>query len=223
MAKQGKGGPDKAAAAKKPAPKGGKKGKVEAKMPSTPPRLKVQFEDVVRKKVAEQFGIANPNAQPTIQKIVVNMGVGQANENKKLLDTLVNHLGQITGQQPVITKARRSVAGFKLREGYNNGTKVTLRKQRMWYFLDKLMALAVPRVRDFRGLNPESFDKAGNYSMGLNEQGLFPEINVDKIDHSEIHGMDITIVFKNSTPDKSRFVLAELGVPFKREEANVSG
>lgn len=227
MAKEKAGKPakgDKAAAApKKPAGKKEKKGAAEAKLPTEPPRLKVRYESDVRKAVAEQFGIANPHAQPQIEKVVLNMGIGLGHENKKLLETLIGHLGVIAGQQPVATKARRSVAGFKIRENYIIGTKVTLRKHRMWYFLDKLISLAVPRVRDFRGLNPESFDKAGNYSMGLAEQGLFPEVNVDKIDHNEVHGMDITIVFSNSTPDKSRFVLSELGMPFKRNEEMAHG
>ncbi|MGE3851312.1 MAG: 50S ribosomal protein L5, partial [Planctomycetota bacterium] len=127
-------------------------------------------------------------------------------------------LTQLSGQASLTTYARRSIAGFKLREGWACGVKVTLRKARMWYFLDKLVSLAIPRVRDFRGVNPDAFDKAGNYSLGLTEQGLFPEINMDKVEQNEIHGMTVVITFENSDPEKSRFTLAELGMPFRREE-----
>lgn len=188
-----------------------------------PPRLKTTYEKTVRAKTAEQFKIGNVNAIPKPVKVVLNMGVGKGNENKKLLETLTGHLSVIAGQKAVVTKARRSVAGFKLREGMSIGCKVTLRKKHMWFFLDKLISLAIPRIRDFRGLNPDSFDKAGNFTMGITEQGLFPEIEVDKIDHGDMHGMNISVVFENSSPEQSRFVLAGLGMPFKREEARAGG
>lgn len=216
-AKADKGGGDKGG-------KGGKGGKkADLKMPSGPPRMRVMFDEVVRKKLAEEFGIDNPHAIPRPVKVTINMGIGDAHENKNLLEKLKGHLTQLSGQASLTTYARRSIAGFKLREGWACGAKVTLRKARMWYFIDKLISLALPRVRDFRGVNPDAFDKAGNYSLGLTEQGLFPEINMDKVEQNEIHGMTVVITFENSDPAKSRFALAEMGMPFRREEAAEAG
>jgi large subunit ribosomal protein L5 len=159
--------------------KGGKK--VDLKMPKSPPRMRVMFDETVRPKVREEFGIGNIHECPRPVKVTINMGIGDAHDNKNLLEKLKGHMTQLSGQAALTTYARRSIAGFKLREGWACGVKVTLRKARMWYFLDKLISLAIPRVRDFRGVNPDAFDKAGNYSLGLTEQGLFPEINMDKV------------------------------------------
>lgn len=204
---------------------GGKKGggvktadKANANLPKEPPRLKLVFRDQVVPAVRDEFKIANVHAAPTPVKISVNMGIGDGFHNKPRLERLVDHLTLLSGQKSIVTRARNSIAGFKIREGYPVGAKVTLRKDRMWYFLDKLISLAIPRIRDFRGVSPDSFDKAGNYSLGLAEQTLFPEVDADRIDHSDVHGMDVTVVFANSTPDMSRFILRQLGMPFRREE-----
>jgi large subunit ribosomal protein L5 len=152
---------------------------------------------------------------PRVQKIVVNIGVGEALDNAKALDAAVGDLTQIAGQKPVVTKARQSIAAFKLREGRAIGVKVTLRGERMWSFLDRLMNIALPRVRDFRGISPDAFDGRGNYTLGLREQLVFPEIDYDKID--KLRGLEVTIVTSGRTDDEARQLLQMLGMPFKKE------
>jgi large subunit ribosomal protein L5 len=179
------------------------------------PRLKEKFENEVLPAMRQQLGRDNRMALPNLEKIVVNMGVGSAISEKKHLEDAAEALRQITGQKPVITTARKAIAGFRLREDMPIGCKVTLRKQRMWEFLDRLISLALPRVRDFRGLNPDAFDGHGNYSMGLVEQLVFPELNPDKF--TRVQGMNISFVTTNSSDDDGRLLLRLLGMPFKRE------
>ena len=180
-------------------------------------RLLEQYKQTVQPALMEKFGIANMLAAPCLQKVVVSMGVGSAIEDKERLSAAGGDLALITGQHPVTTKARKSVSGFKLREGMPIGLKVTLRGKRMYEFLDRLISAAVPRIRDFRGLPVSAFDGHGNYSLGLVEQTIFPEISPDKIQHSQ--GMNITIVIANSNDEMSRELLAGLGMPFKRPES----
>ena len=180
------------------------------------PRLRQRYDNEVRNALKEQLGLANIMQVPRFEKIVVNMGVGGATQQASLLEGAVADLTTITGQKPLVTKARQSIAGFKLREGMNIGAKVTLRGDRMWEFLDRLISLAIPRVRDFRGLPPNSFDGHGNYTFGVNEQLIFPEIDYDKVD--TIRGMDITIVTTARTNDEGRALLAAFGFPFRRDE-----
>ena len=182
------------------------------------PRLKVRYDDEIRAALKEQLGLANVMQVPRLEKIVINMGVGAAVGQPSLLEGAVKDLTRIAGQKPVVTKARKSIANFKLREGNAIGTKVTLRGARMWEFLDRLISLAIPRVRDFRGLNPNSFDGNGNYTFGVTEQLIFPEIDYDKIDN--VRGMDITIVTTGTTDDQGRALLRALGFPFRRDEQN---
>ena len=177
------------------------------------PRLKERYHDEVRGRLQEQFSHHSNMAVPRITKITLNMGVGEAKTNAKALDDAVEQLGIITGQRPVITRARNSIAGFKLREGMAIGCKVTLRGARMREFLDRLTALALPRVRDFRGLSPNSFDGRGNYSMGVREQIIFPEIDYDRID--TVRGLDVTITTSAATDDEARELLRALGMPFR--------
>jgi large subunit ribosomal protein L5 len=162
-------------------------------------------------------------ALPKLEKIVISVGLGKSLEgtkiNAKMKETVLADLTAIAGQKPVMTKARKSVSNFKVREGYETGAMVTLRGQRMWEFLDRLIALAIPRIKDFRGLNPESFDGKGNYNMGVTEQAIFPEIDTSKLDLT--HGMNITFVIKNSDPEKSKAMLAELGMPFAASAAEL--
>ncbi len=162
----------------------------------------------------ERFGYKNKLAVPRLQKIVLNMGIGKATENKNLVEAAAKDLMIIAGQKAMICKARKSIAGFKLREGLDIGAKVTLRGKRMWEFLDRLIAIALPRIKDFRGVPRKSFDKAGNYSLGVSEQTVFPEINIDQVQF--VQGMDITLVIDNSTPEASEAMLEKLGMPFKR-------
>jgi large subunit ribosomal protein L5 len=162
----------------------------------------------------EELNSPNVMAVPRITKITLNMGVGEALADKKLLENAVNDLTQIAGQKPVVTKARKSIAGFKVREGWPIGCKVTLRGERMWEFLDRLVDVAIPRIRDFRGLNPKSFDGRGNYSMGVKEQIIFPEIDYDKVD--TLRGLDITITTTAKTNDEGRALLSALQFPFKK-------
>jgi large subunit ribosomal protein L5 len=159
------------------------------------------------------LGTTNRNAVPKVTKVVLSMGVGEARQNKKLLEHAVRDLGLIAGQRPVVTKARVSVAGFHLRQGMEIGCKVTLRGKRMWEFLDRLVSVAIPRIRDFRGLNPKSFDGRGTYNLGLTEQLLFPEIAVDSVEHPQ--GLNVTIVTTAEHDDAARTLLAELGFPFR--------
>jgi large subunit ribosomal protein L5 len=194
--KKGKG--DKAAAPAEPAP---------------PPRLRDVYREKVVPALREQFRYKNPMQVPTLRKVVVNMGVGKATENKARIEHALRELGQIAGQKPVVTRARTSVAGFKLREGMAIGVAVTLRGTQMWEFVDRLMAVAIPRIRDFRGL-PNKFDGRGNYTMGLSEQSVFPEIHLDKVEF--VQGMSITFVTSARTDEEGLALLQRLGMPFRK-------
>ena len=176
------------------------------------PRFKRRYVDEIRPRLVAETGL-NVMAVPRVVKIVVNMGVGEAVKEAKTLDEAVNELRIIAGQKPMVTKARRSIAGFKLREGVPIGAKVTLRGDRMWEFLDRLLSIALPRIRDFRGLNPRSFDGKGNYSFGVTEQLIFPEIDYDKV--TTIRGMDITIATTATTDEQGKALLAAFGFPFR--------
>ena len=181
-----------------------------------PPRLRAQYDQQVRGKVSEKFGVSNPMAQPKLEKITINVNVGRHLDGTKvpanIKSTVVDTLRTISGQHPVVVKAKKSVSNFKVREGYDSSVMVTLRRERMWDFLDRLVNLATPRVKDFRGLSRKGFERQGNYSMGLTEQGVFPEINMAEVNFT--HGMNINFTFRNSTPAMSEFVLEELGMPF---------
>jgi len=176
------------------------------------PRLKQRYREQIAPSLTEQFGFANPMQVPRVVKVVVNMGVGDAARDSKLIEGAVRDLTAITGQKPVVTKARKSIAQFKLREGMPIGTHTTLRGDRMWEFLDRLIAVALPRIRDFRGLSPRQFDGKGNYTFGLNEQSMFHEIDQDRIDR--VRGMDITVVTTATNDDEGRALLKQLGFPF---------
>ncbi len=176
-------------------------------------RLKEYYQESVRPALRKHFGYDNVMQVPRIQKVVVNVGVGEALDNPRALDATVEDISRITGQHPVITRARKSIAAFKLREGRAIGVKVTLRGERMWSFLDRLMNVALPRTRDFRGVPPSAFDGRGNYTLGLREQILFPEIEYDKID--KIRGMQITIVTTAENDEEGRELLRQLGMPFR--------
>jgi large subunit ribosomal protein L5 len=176
------------------------------------PRLKQRFRDEIVPELQSTLGLENVMQVPRLDKIVVNMGIGDAVKDARMLDAAVDDLTIITGQKPVVTKARKSIAGFKLREGMPIGAKVTLRGNRMWEFYDRLVSLALPRIRDFRGMGPRSFDGHGNYTMGVTEQLIFPEIDYDKV--AQVRGMDITIVTTATTDDEARSLLAALGFPF---------
>ena len=178
------------------------------------PRLKTKYLNEVRKQLQDKFQYKNVMMIPKIEKIVVNMGVGEAATDSKAIDGAVRDLRAITGQQPMITRARKSIASFRLRAGMPIGAKVTLRGDRMWEFLDRLTAVAIPRIRDFRGISPKSFDGRGNFSMGVTEQLIFPEIDFDSIDHTR--GMDITIVTTAKTDEEGRALLDGFGFPFKK-------
>ena len=175
-------------------------------------RLKEKYTSEVRKKIQDEFKIKNPMAVPKIEKVVVNMGVGEAIQNAKILDSAVDELTTIAGQKPVITKAKKSIASFKLREGQSIGTMVTLRGEKMYEFLDRLISTALPRVRDFRGVASKSFDGRGNYTLGIRDHLIFPEIDITKVDKSK--GMNITIVTTAKNDEQARFLLRELGMPF---------
>jgi large subunit ribosomal protein L5 len=177
------------------------------------PRLKVRFRDEVRARLQGELGLSNPMQVPRLEKVVVNMGVGDALKDGRMLEAAVEDLTTIVGQKPIITKARKSIAGFKLREGMQIGAKVTLRGDRMWEFVDRLVSTAIPRIRDFRGLNPAAFDGHGNYTLGLTEQLIFPEIDYDKV--AKVRGMDITVVTTADTDDEGRALLIALGFPFE--------
>jgi large subunit ribosomal protein L5 len=176
------------------------------------PRLRDRYRDEVVPQLQRQLGLANVMQVPRLEKVVVNMGVGEAIKDGRLLDAAIEDLQVITGQRPVVTRARKSIAGFKLRQGMAIGAKVTLRGARMWEFLDRLVSLALPRIRDFRGLSPAAFDGHGNYTLGVTEQLIFPEIDYDKI--VKVTGMDITIVTTAATDEEGRALLAALGFPF---------
>src|SRR3954454_11521642 len=181
----------------------------------TIPRFKQRYTDELRASLKEQLGLGNIMQVPRFEKVVLNMGVGAAVQQASLLETAVKDLEIIAGQKPVVTKAKKSIAGFKLREGNSIGVKVTLRGDRMWEFLDRLISLAIPRIRDFRGLNPRSFDGRGNYTFGVSEQLMFPEIDYDKVDVPR--GFDITIVTTARTNAEGKALLDAFGFPFKRE------
>ena len=179
----------------------------------TTPRFRVKYQDTVVPALQEQFGYPNVMQLPRITKVVVNMGVGEAAKDSKLVDSAIRDLTAITGQKPVVNRAKKSIAQFKLREGMPIGAHVTLRGDRMWEFLDRLVTLALPRIRDFRGLSDRHFDGNGNYTFGLTEQSMFHEIDQDKID--KVRGMDITVVTTAKTDDEGRALLRALGFPFK--------
>lgn len=178
------------------------------------PRLKTLYRDEIRGKMNEQFKYKNPMQTPALEKVVINMGVGDAVNDRKVVDAAVEDLTRISGQKPVVTKARKSIANFKLRDGMPVGVKVTLRKDRMFEFLDRLVTIALPRVRDFRGLNAKSFDGRGNYALGLKEHIVFPEIDYDKVD--KIRGMDIIVCTTANNDDEARALLKEFNFPFRK-------
>jgi large subunit ribosomal protein L5 len=178
------------------------------------PRMLMAYRDAVVPQLTKEFDYANVMEVPRIAKVVVNIGIGEAKDNDKALDAAVGDVTTITGQKPALIKARKSVANFKLRAGQTIGIKTTLRGRRMWYFLDKLVNVALPRIRDFRGVNPEGFDGRGNYSLGLREQVVFPEIDYDKID--KLRGLEVSIVTTARSDDEARSLLTRLGMPFRK-------
>ena len=182
------------------------------------PRMKVLYREVIRDQLQTQLGLANVMHVPKLTKIAVNSGVGDALVNRAFLDSAVEDLSKITGQKPAVTRAKQSIAGFKLREGNAIGAKVTLRNNRMWEFYDRLVSLAIPRIHDFRGLSPRSFDGHGNYTFGVTEQLIFPEISYDSV--SKIRGMDITLVTSTANDEHGRALLTALGFPFRSEGQN---
>ncbi len=177
-------------------------------------RLKTLYDEQVTKALVEKFGYKNPMEIPKISKVVINIGIGEAKDNPKELEAAIGDLGKITGQKPITTRAKKSIANFKLREGVEIGCKVTLRRDKMYEFLDRFINVALPRVRDFSGINPDSFDGRGNYNIGIKEQIIFPEIEYDKID--KIRGMDIVIVTTAKTDEEARELLRLMGAPFAR-------
>jgi large subunit ribosomal protein L5 len=177
------------------------------------PRLKVRYRQEVLPRLRQELGYANPMEVPRLLKVVINMGVGDALKDARMLEAATQDLAVIAGQRPVVTKARKSIAGFKLREGMSIGAKVTLRGDRMWEFVDRLITVAIPRIRDFRGLSRRSFDGHGNYTLGLTEQLIFPEVDYDKV--VKVRGMDITVATKAKTDDEGRALLIALGFPFE--------
>jgi len=186
----------------------------QSKMEKTgPARLRVLFEKELATKLAAELGLTNKMQVPRLRKITINMGLGEAVSNPKILDTAVEELRAIAGQQPVVTKAKKSIATFKLREGQKIGAMVTLRRERMWEFMDRLVTIALPRVRDFKGVSPKGFDGRGNYTLGLKEQIIFPEINFDRVD--KIKGLNISFVTSAGTDENARALLRALGMPFR--------
>jgi large subunit ribosomal protein L5 len=177
------------------------------------PRIRDRYAKQVVPALMKRFGYKNPMEVPRLEKIVINMGLGEAVANPKLIDSAVTELTAITGQRPVVTRSKKSIASFKLREGMPIGVKVTLRKERMWEFFDRLVTLSLPRVRDFRGTSPRAFDGAGNYTLGLKEQIVFPEIDFDKVD--KIKGMNVTVVTTAKTNEEAKELLGGLGMPFR--------
>src|SRR5215204_7236380 len=208
--KSGKGGKKKGDAPKARGPHAG------ADRPVPAPRLRELYQSQVRQRLMDQFGLKNPHQVPTLSKIVLNVGAGEAIKQPKFLDSVVEELATITGQQPVRKKAKKSIANFGLRQGQEIGAAVTLRGARMWEFLDRFIGVSVPRIRDFRGLRTRSFDGRGNYSLGVKEQMIFPEINYDMID--AIHGMDVTFVTTTQRDDQAYALLRELGMPFRGDD-----
>jgi large subunit ribosomal protein L5 len=185
------------------------------------PRLQQHYEERVRERLGKQFGFDNPYRVPRIEKVVVNVGLGEAPKNQKLMDSVLAELGLITGQKPVVTRARKSISNFSLREGMAIGAKVTLRGTRMYEFLDRLINVAIPRIRDFRGVPNRSFDGRGNYTLGIREQLIFPEIVYDKV--NEVHGMDIVFVTTTDRDDEAYALLREMGMPFRGEQPVLVG
>src|SRR6202522_4684102 len=179
------------------------------------PRLRTKFEKEVAPALLKELGLKNSMAVPKLNKIVINMGMGEATQNSKILDPAVNELGQITGQKPIVTKAKKSIAAFKVREGQAIGTMVTLRGDRMYEFLDRLISIVLPRVRDFKGVSTKSFDGRGNYTLGLHDQLIFPEIDYAKVD--KLKGMNVTIVTTARSDDQARTLLKHLGMPFRAQ------
>ncbi len=184
------------------------------------PRLKTHYEQTVRPLLAKQFGLGNPHEIPTLEKIVINCGVGEAVKQPKMLDVVVEELALITGQKPVRRKAKKSISNFGLREGQEIGASVTMRGAKMWEFMDRFVTVACPRIRDFRGLGTRSFDGRGNYTMGIKEQMIFPEINYDMVE--QIHGMDITFVTTAAKDEQAFALLHQLGMPFKGDDKPVT-
>lgn len=182
-----------------------------------PARLKIRYHEEIKPKLIERFGYSSSMQAPELVKVTVNMGVGEAKQDSKVLEAAAEQLGQITGQKPNIRRARKSIAAFKLREGMPVGLSVTLRRERAYEFLDRLMSVAIPRIRDFRGLKVTSFDGRGNYSMGVKEQIIFPEIDYDAID--QVRGLDITITTTAKTDEEARALLEEFGMPFAKESS----
>jgi large subunit ribosomal protein L5 len=207
-AQQAKGGGDKAKADAPAKPKG------KRQEQRVTPRLRTHFDEVVRKQLTEAHGYKNPMQVPTIQKVVINMGIGEGVNDRKKVDQAAADLAQIAGQKAIITKSRKSIATYKLRDGQAIGCKVTLRKSRMYEFIDRLVTIALPRVRDFRGLNPKSFDGRGNYSLGIKEHIIFPEIDYDKA--SDSWGMDITVCTSAKTDEEARALLTAFNFPFRQ-------
>ncbi len=183
--------------------------------PAPPPRMRDIYNNEIRPKLQEEFGYKSPMQHPSITKITLNMGVGEAKQNSKSLDEAVEQLAEIAGQRPIITKARKSIAQFKLREGMPIGCKVTLRGARMWEFYDRLTSVALPRIRDFRGVNPDSFDGRGNFALGIREQTIFPEIDYDRVDQAR--GLDVIITTSAVTDEEGRALLRHLGMPFRAD------
>jgi large subunit ribosomal protein L5 len=179
----------------------------------TRPRLQRYYQETVRDRLMQEFGFASPMQIPKVEKVVINVGIGEAGKNPKLLDSVVAELGLITGQRPVVRRAKKAISNFALRQGMPVGVSVTLRRERMWEFLDRLINVSIPRIRDFRGLSTRSFDGRGNYTMGVKEQLIFPEIDYDKIE--KLHGMDLTIVTSTDRDDEGLALLRELGMPFR--------
>jgi len=194
--------------------KAGKPAAPRAPEPKVPARLKVEYDETIRGKLAEQFGHKNRHSLPTLDKIVINMGIGEGVADRKKVENAAADLGLIAGQKPVVTKARKSIATYKLRDGQAIGCKVTLRKARMYEFLDRLINIALPRIRDFRGLNPKSFDGRGNYTLGIKEHIVFPEIDYDKA--ADIWGMDITVCTTAHNDDEARALLTAFNFPFRQ-------
>jgi len=218
-AAKAKGGGAEAKGGKGAGDKGAAKGKKEAAPAQEykrtgPPRLKAIYQKDVVPRLMQEFKYKNPMQVPRLEKITINMGLGEAVQNPKILDSAVEELRTISGQAPVVTRAKKAIANFKLRQGLKIGAMVTLRRERMWEFLDRLVSLALPRVRDFKGVSPRAFDGRGNYSLGIREQIIFPEINYDKID--KIKGLNISIVTSAATDEEGRALLRFLGMPFRQ-------
>jgi len=202
------------AKAKQQAPKKEAAPKAPGTRSEAPPRMLVVYRDTVMGQMTKEFDYANVMQVPRIDKVIVNVGIGEAKDNDKALDAAVGDITTITGQKPQLIKAKKSVAAFKLRAGQTVGIKTTLRGRRMWYFLDKLLNVALPRIRDFRGVSPDGFDGRGNYSLGMREQVVFPEIDYDKID--KLRGLEVSIITTARSDDEARSLLTRLGMPFRK-------